>query len=250
MTKLSEKIVKEIKDKTLKPTPLWKFRIKESGRWLSVIALVIFVGFIASMIWLFTSGIDIGLSAWLSGRPFFSGRALALLLVILIFGAVAILLDIRKTKHGYKYKSIIILILIVVIGLFLASVFAWSGLPGRLDKSLSGAPLYQTSEQYMISVWQQPSEGRLIGEIVSVGNGGDFTLRDFNNQEWQIIASQAVWRHNLEAQVGLKIKVSGTLGNGNIFEATDIRPYSPSGGSCGQIQSNSINKQKGCRMGN
>lgn len=247
MTSLSEKINKEIKDKILKPKPLWQFKLMESGRWLSVAGLIIVVGFVASMLWLFVSGLDIGLTGWLSGRPFLSGRVLLFIFVALVIGAIAIFLDIRKTKHGYKYKTLIVIILISVIGLIFASIFAWSGLPGRFDKALSGAPLYQTREQYMISVWQQPSEGRLTGEIISINNKTDFVLRDFNNKEWQIVAPQAIWRHNLESKIGLKIKMLGKLNSESGFEANDIRPFLPENGSCGQEV---FSNNGGCRMRN
>lgn len=233
MTKLSEKIIQEIEIKVMKPKPKWQFQLKESGRWLSVFGLVLLVALSVSMCWLFISELDLGLFGWLSGRPFLAGRGLVLIFLLLIIVAGALIFDIRKTKHGYKYKSVIILSAIAILGLFFAGLFAWSGLPDRLDRSLSGTPIYQSREQYMISVWQNPIEGRLAGEIIDIDQN-NLSLRDFENKIWLVDATKAIWRHNLAPAVGLRIKLLGE-GSGSVFTASDVRPFLPAMGRCGQV---------------
>lgn len=237
MTKLSDKITQEIELKILKPKPKWQFRLKESGQWLSVVVLILVVAFSGAMLWLFASELDIGINGWLSGKPFLAGRTLWFILIALVLAVVAVLFDIRKTKNGYKYKNVIIISLIVVIGLIFAGIFAWSGLPNRFDRSLSGNSLYQNREQYMISVWQNPNEGRITGEIIAI-NQSNLTIRDFSNKIWQIDSGNAVWRHNLKPEVGLRIKLLGNQISENSFTATDIRPFLPPNGGCGGAETN------------
>lgn len=247
MTDISSKILKEIKAHDLKPKPKWKFQLRESGIWSLIGIVTILFGLVASLFWLFTAEIDLGPLAWLTGRPLMYGRGPGSFLIILAIGIVFLLWNIRHTKHGYRYNLGLIILSLFGVGLVLASAFGYFGLNGRLDRSLSGMPMYQTQQQYMLSVWQRPSEGRILGEITAIEDKNNFSLRDSAGNIWSVSSSGATWRHNLEPETGLQIKIVGVQSGRNGFEATDIRPFMPSDGGCG-MATNGAKGQGGCGM--
>ena len=58
MTKLSEKVLKEIKEKKIEPAPRWQFLLKDYFVWLSFAASVIIGAIAFCVILYFLSGIE------------------------------------------------------------------------------------------------------------------------------------------------------------------------------------------------
>lgn len=251
MTDISTKILKEIKAHNLRPRPKWIFSLRESGIWALVAALIVLFGLAASLFWLFTAEADMGPLSWLTGRPLMYGHGPGLFLLILIIGASLMFWNIRNTKHGYKYNLGLVALGLIVSGAVLASLFGLTGFNGRMDRSLAKMPFYQSQQQYMVSVWQQPSEGRLTGEITWIESSNNFTLQDFAGKSWSISSLNATWRHNLSPEIGLQIKMTGSQLGSNGFEATDIRPFMPmmNGGGCAIMKGQSSqDPQSSCKM--
>jgi len=233
MSTISEKILNKIKENKLAPRPRWQFKLRDSGKWLGFGLLVVLTVVAVGLLMFFWSD-----APWLnSGKISFGllfGRMPIILMAIVIVGGLLALVDLKNTGRGYRYPLKFVGFGIIIFALMVGWLFNYWGFTKGVDSAISQVPFYQNQSQYMISVWQQPSEGRLTGEITKVESDNNFTLIDFSGKTWAVSSLGALWRHGLVPVAGLKIKMlGGELGN-NGFEATDIRPFMPMNGGCGK----------------
>lgn len=244
MTKFTDKIISEIKTNSIKPKPLWQFKLKETGGWLSVGLSVVMAGLLAALLWYFLVDLELGFGRWIGHRSAMRGPGLIIILLLLL--TVTSWLLLRKTKHGYRYNYL----LITAILSFLVLISAWGfdrmGYNRRVDQSLSMMPFYENRNRFMGEVWQQPEQGRLAGEIVSLAPKDQFKFKDLSGKEWSVAAVGAIWRHNLKPEVGLQVKLLGRMTDDYHFVAEDIRPWM--GGNCGQMMEAARPRTGGCGM--
>lgn len=242
MTKFTDKIISEIKTSSIKPKPLWQFKLKETGGWLSFGLSIVMAGLLAALLWYFLADLELGFGRWIGHRYVLRGPGLIIFLFLLLAAAAWLLL--RKTKHGYRYNYL----LVIAILSFLVSISAWGfnrmGYNRRVDQSLSVMPFYENRNRFMGEVWQQPEQGRLAGEIISLAPKDQFKLRDVSGKEWSVSSVGAVWRHNLKPEVGLQVRLTGRVADDYRFVAQDVRPWIPEG--C--IQMMEARRAGGCPM--
>lgn len=233
MSEIADKILNKIKNDKLSPRPRWQFWLRDGGHWLglglSVLLAVVSIGlllfFWSDGPWLHGGGLGLGLLL---------GRMPAIFLGLVLFGIIFSLVDFKNTSRGYRYPLAIIASILVVMVLIGGWLFHYFGFSRGLDRAITHAPYYQSQSQYMVSIWQNPQQGRLTGEIIGIESEDNFTLRDFQGQLWTISNKDAIWRHDLTPTIGLQIKMLGKQFGSYGFEATDIRPFMPMSGGCRQ----------------
>lgn len=235
MDKITDKVLQKIKKEKLEPKPRWQFLLRDGGRWLIFASMVIVAILAVSLLIYFWSD-----GPWLHGRGLgfgsMFGRMPLLFLFLILIGSLFALFDFRSTGRGYRWPLAATAAVLAVAVLLIGGLANYFGLSRGLDSAISRAPYYQPQAQYMMSVWQNPGEGRLTGEIVAVESKTNFSLRDFTGKTWAVSSLNAIWRHNLEPEAGLRIKMLGSQLGRNGFEATDIRPFMPNGGNCAMMQ--------------
>ncbi|MEI8361346.1 MAG: hypothetical protein WCG01_04410 [bacterium] len=233
MTVIGKNVLSQIRTANLRPKPRWFFQLRESGLWLILVLALVTIALMISLFWFFASETDLSLMMWLTGRPFFYGRGPGTLLLVIFFVAIFLVWNFRNTRRGYRYNLGLIALIFICISAALAGIFGYLNFNKRLDHGLMNMPFYESRQQYMIAVWQQPSEGRITGEIVAASGSSSFVLRDFSGVKWQVSSAMAVWRHNMVPEIGLQVKIIGSDQGGGNFLASYIRPFMPMMDGCG-----------------
>lgn len=232
MNIISEKVLNKIKAEKMIPMSAWKFRVRDGSKWLGL-GLFISLTIIAIGLLIFFWSDGPGLNDGYQGVGLLFGRMPLVFIALILLGGLFALIDFKNIGRGYRYSLKVIALILITITLSTGWLFYSSGLSQELDAAISKAPFYQDRQMYMIQVWQQPSEGRLTGEITKVESGNNFELRDFTGKTWAVSSLGATWRHNLQPVVGLQIKLLGSQLGSSGFETTDIRPFMPISGGCG-----------------
>lgn len=239
MNKISEKVLQKIKKDHIKPAPKWQFVVRDGGQWTAFALLIILVVIAFALLWYFWSE-----GPWLHGGRFgfglIFGRMPILLVVVFILMSGLALFDFRNTGKGYRFSIFKISLILALV----AGVFGWSinyfGMSARMDRTFGNMPYYQNRESYMRDVWQKPENGLIAGEIMEINNNKNYVLRDFDGRIWHVDASQALWRHDIIPEIGLRVKLIGKASYNN-FTAEEVRPWMRNGacpmmegvGTCG-----------------
>lgn len=235
MTDFSNKVINKIKSSEIKPKPKWTFKFKELSRWTALLMFVLFLGLVSALLWYFIADINIRLGL-LFKCPLAVSYGPGLIIVSIIIITLLSIVGIRHIKGSYRYNLILISSLFIMLALILAVVFTHLGYGQRLDKTFSSIAIYQSQEQFMGLVWQQPDQGRIAGEIVRLESSTTFNLKDVNGEEWLVSSLGAIWRHNLSPEVGLRVKMEGVKTSDFVFKASDVRPWKSGNASCLKVQ--------------
>ncbi|MEI6627698.1 MAG: hypothetical protein WCL61_03820 [bacterium] len=242
MNKITETILNKIKTQHLKPMPKWRFRLSNSGRWLGLIVLVSVMILSLGLLWYFWSDQPCFYGGRLDAGLIF-GRMPLLFLMLIFLGAVFSLFDFYNTGRGYKYSFLRVSLVLLVVVVLAGWSFNYFGLSQKADKILGSSSVYQSRDDFMKDIWQNPKNGLVAGEIISIINSNSFILKDLDEKQWIVNYSGAIWRHGLRPEIGLEIKMIGLVNDVN-FIAQDIRPWIGSGecrmshelNSCGVIK--------------
>lgn len=224
MKDFSNKVIDKIKTEEMRPKPKWQFKFRELSKWAILGVFVIFLGLVSALLWYFLDDIGLRLS-YLLNCPLVAGRGLILIIITLSLITFLSMLWTRLIKGSYRYSLILIAISLLIFTSFLAVIFNGLGYGKKLDKSFSAIPFYQNQTQFVGSVWQQPNKGRIAGEIIKIEGPASFIIKDLNNKEWTVSSLNAVWRHDIVLEIGLRVKIIGSQLSDFAFEASDIRSF-------------------------
>ncbi|MBU4217143.1 hypothetical protein L6270_04930 [Candidatus Parcubacteria bacterium] len=234
MNTISDKVLNKIKKEQIKPLPIWQFRLRDSGQWIGLGLFILLIISALGLLWYFWSD-----GPWVHGGRLgfglFFGRMPLLLLSVIIIGGGLALFDFRNIGRGYRYSVLKITLSLLLLGLILGGSLNYFGASQRMDSFFSASPLYQNREAYMKDMWQRPNEGLLAGEIIKIQDDNNFSFQDFDGRTWTVDASKALWRHDLRAEINLRVKLIGTM-DGNNFIVQEVRPWLMSGG-CAVMES-------------
>lgn len=212
-TNISDKALKLIAQKKIKPIPKWEFIAKNWALWTTLIIclILLILGFALTMFGLIDNIIVPYL--W-----FF---------IALIFLIVSYFLF-KKTKGAYHFPKWQIIFSLIILGLIAGSIFFKIGLASRLDQSLDSLPYYRQMVPMKVSAWSNPQSGYLSGTISKIIDEHSFELIDFSQKTWLISTDNALVRGRVILQTGQEIKIIGTQNN-NSFSANEIRPWTGMG---------------------
>jgi len=139
---ISQKVLKTIKDKKIKPKSKLGFSIKEYLFWL-VFVLSVFIGSFAVSITIFMINRDcLGRKLVLLNIPYFW------ILILLIFLFLAYF-NFKHTKKGYQYNSYLIIVISILISIVFGSVIYMFGQAEKTERMFyQKVPIYRKMMHY------------------------------------------------------------------------------------------------------
>lgn len=229
MSEKANEILKNIKEKNIKPISRWKFIFKDYLIW-GFFGLATIVGAVAMSVIIFIiKDNDWDIYKYLE-KSFFSYMLILLpyfWIVILFILAYLAYVNYRQTRKGYlinPYGLIIGSVLLsVVLGWALFNLKVGSYLDKICAKSI---PYYSGTEMQKKSLWSSPEKGLLAGEIIDFKTDKNFVIKDLNNEKWEIEGSETSWKKDVNKEVGEEIKIIGVYVAKNKFKAREVRPWS------------------------
>ncbi len=109
---------------------------------------------------------------------------------LVVFAAMALLayFNLRHTKRGYKYPFAHIIASSLVFSLIGGVLLHVVGVGTMVDRELGKRmPMYMSQEKKELMLWQNPAEGRLVGNITSKDVGTDMvTFVDVDGADWSL----------------------------------------------------------------
>lgn len=228
----SQSVLQKIKDEHIEPRPQWHFMLKNSIFWI-LFALSMLIGARAmGVVFFIFSDLNFSLAQGAGGPAvpeFLKILPLFWLSVFTIVVLIAIL-GLHHTKRGYKISiaTVILINLLGTIALGLALFALGDG--ERFEQEVSERLPIQQPHARRAVIWQQPSEGRLAGEVVSDGTAEKFSLSDLSGQQWTVTcANTLVFNESANTcaklQTGMRVRMIGTPTDDNTFAATRIDPW-------------------------
>ena len=228
----SEKLISAIREKDIRPTPEWRFRLKEvlfTGSFLAAAVL----GALAFSIILFAiQQTDFNVLGHLSHSrlELFLGLLPLLWIACLILALTAANYGIRHSKKGYKFTLARRAGYSAALSLLLGTAFFITGGAQWLEHAFAvRVSLYDSIQDKKIRLWSMPEEGQLAGEILKI-DPDRFDLRDFNGKNWAVQYDSAWIAPVVLLEKGEKIKLVGVMTGRGRFQAGEIRPWEGPGG--------------------
>jgi len=171
MNKLSEKIIKKIKQKNIQPTPKIFFKLQNFLVWTFFIFSIICGA--------------ISLSAFIaviSGENFFEINYFSTIEIIFFFGVLPLIwifflvaflifgnFVFRKTSHGYKFSSSFLFLANFGALFLLGIIIFFAGIGENLEKKFAkDLPGYKHLVEERQGRFYKPELGRIAGEIIEI----------------------------------------------------------------------------------
>ncbi|MBP9817888.1 hypothetical protein KBC75_04035 [Candidatus Shapirobacteria bacterium] len=212
---ISDKALELINQQQLKPIPKWEFVVKNWGLWL---------GFIVSL-GLLVLGVGI---SWFGLVDNIITPYLWVFIALFFLGTAFLLFE--KTKKAYRFQKWQVISLILIVGLITGGIIFRVGLASRIDRNLeSRSNFYRQMVPMRLVVWNNPKQGYLSGEILSLNSANNFQIKDFNNKVWTISGQNPLIRGRVQMIVGEEIKLIGSQTGVNSFFVDEVRPWSGKG---------------------
>jgi hypothetical protein len=233
----SEIILSKIKKEEIRPISKWNFIAKEYLIWgllligiiLGSLSTSVVIYYLTDSDWDVYKYLDMNLFEWvLLNLPYFW-------IIFLVLFTVFALFLFRKTKTGYKFSTSLIIFITIIASVLLGIVFSFLGFGNYIDNILSDNLPFYRNISHMQTMWMNPDEGLLVGEIISVNSNNSFVIKDLNGKSWNITGNGISWRGQTTPNVGVSIKIIGSKTSDSSFEATEIRPMNGNmGGGMGR----------------
>lgn len=226
MKDISKKVLDNINTNKLKPIPKYVFALRDIVVAISAILFVLLGIISVSLIAfnIFNQDWDIYKNLNESFVAYLILYIPYLWIILSIIFIIITILNIKKSKNGYKYSSIGVILACIIIPIIAGLVVNESGLGSFIDEYL-GTRLsgYKTVEDKKNDIWNQPENGLLSGEIVSVADE-TIIIKTNDTMSWTVEYSQANIKGNANIEIGTKIKLIGIV-EGEIFKVKEIRPW-------------------------
>ena len=224
MQKLSQSILKKIKNSHLKPRARWQFRLRDTVLWILAVVAVILAGiFIAGLIQdLIKAEWDI-MHRYPGGKLGFIRQAISITWLIGIVAVVALaFVFFRKTKRGYRYGVFALAGIILTASLVLGA----SLIPTKIPEQMRDLRMQHLPERFNEERWLNPKEGFLIGEIIEIEDKL-FILSALDQKVWEVGIEQAVIPPRLKLKVEELVRVVGKQTGEDTFQAEFVKPGIP-----------------------
>jgi len=223
---VSQKALKTIRTKKIKPKPKWEFLLKDYVVW-AIFGLSVLIGSLSVSIIIFmvsNSGWD-GIAKFSSLKPMLLNIPYFWILILIVFLFLAYY-NFKHTKGGYKHNPYLIIIISILISAVLGSVVYGMGGGKKMEEVFyQKLPLYQKIMNHGARILMSPQEGRLAGIIITEYNL-NFSLKDFNGKIWIIVLRGESAENQDLIKVGTRVKIIGEQVSKNKFEADYIKSWS------------------------
>lgn len=223
MKDISSKIYKEIKSNSIKPTPVWRFSLKEKMIWiivfLSVSLMIISSGIIISII--FETNWEVFNYSHLSLINYLEIITPYFWFVVFVLSSYLFFLIIRRTKHGYRIENKAIIVFSSAIILIMSVLMQIHGYGMILDKfSSSTIPIYEGYEDKMLNDIAEPERGLIIGKVVRQDD--NVFILDYKNKMWELATNDNnLLKYASSCHI---VMIYGKVENSNKIIPEKIRP--------------------------
>ena len=225
---LSSKVIEQIQEQHIKPTPKWEFMLKNTGLWL-VLAFLLVVGSLASSVIIFmidTNQWDLYDNVHHSIFAFILASLPYFWLIFLGLFMVAIYYYFRQTKSGYKYQAYAIVLASFVFSSFLGLIFYNAGFAPAIDQVFeTRVPLYSHMLNPRQKLFDRPELGVLPGQIIKIINPQELILLDIKNKDWDVFLGPTIME--CPCFLGNEIIALGEANDDNTFNAYEVRELRP-----------------------
>jgi hypothetical protein len=193
MSDLSNRILKEIEQRRLKPRPAFYFLAKRSMFW-SLALGAIMLGGLSVALGLFVIG-DFFATGGRNANdmPFDDLMPLLPVLWLVCFAALiaSAYIGFANTRSGYRYRPRTVIAAAVASSVILGAALHQAEAGRLLHETLSRwIPAYRDYTYVPYAEWSRPDAGYLGGEVQSVA-GETMQLEDFQGKLWTVDISQA-----------------------------------------------------------
>ena len=230
---ISQKTLKTIEEKKIRPEAKWHFLLKDYSLWFFFVFSVILGALSVSAILFMVTDHDWDVYEYLD-RSLFEHVFISmpyLWISILLFLMFFAYYDFEHTRQGYRYEIHKIILASVLISIIFGAVLFFGGVGQGIHEVFSRqVPFYNNLVYDKYDVWDNPQKGLLSGEITNVENENEFLLRDFKGNFWRIDKEESLecldrcFDESL-IQTGRQIKLIGQMGTDSIFFVKAIRPW-------------------------
>jgi hypothetical protein len=225
---ISEKTLKKIEEKNIKPEPKWHFVSRDVSLALFLVFSV-FSGVAASSLIIYLLQ-DHDWEAEKFLNTDFIHRYILFIpyfwIVLFLFFMAVSFLAFRHIKQGYRYAGRLVVGAEVAIFLILGFALFDAGADMKIHERLLGLPVYDSLVHTKEDDWYRIDKGLLAGEVVDITSTDDFKVKDKTGYVWEVRGgsggpSVAI----LPVKDGDRIKIIGVRGDDNIFFIKSIRPW-------------------------
>ena len=226
MTELSDQTIKKIEEKNIKPKPRWCYACNNYFSWSAVVLLIVSGALILATIVFMVLTDDWDLYRYTGASPvrFFLMSVPYFWLILLALVLFLASLAFSFTKNGYHYQRILVVAGVFVVCLALGLILFSGGFGPKPHELLSNVPFYQNLVYFRENIWNDPDDGLLAGQILTVSDSNSFIIRDISGKIWQIEANNLSPASLLLIRPGVKVKMIGKE-QGSAFDAQEIRPW-------------------------
>ncbi len=219
------RIMDALEAQNVKPRPWYVFWLQNYAIWAVWLLSIVFGAVSLSVLWY---AVDVGWYAlfeathetWLEFMvetvPYLWIPVFGLLLIVAVW-------DIRQTKRGYKYPLWLILSSSLLGSVALALWAVWFGVGNIVDRELGRImPFYPSQERIEMRLWQQPVNGRLIGEVEE--QNGELFVADVDGTSWLLDTSAVIGPDKDILVAGKSVRLLGIVGDDGVFVVCGAMP--------------------------
>lgn len=227
MQDISEKIIKEIEEKKIKPTPRVFFRLIDYFFW-SIFGICVLVGVFAGLtllLLLIDNDWDVYaplgynfLTYIVISLPYFWGAVFGAFLIISYFAY-------RATKNGYRTSATLVFMTLFFGALIIGALFFAAGYNPGVHEYMMRFPAYDKMVFSREDVWCCGERGLIGGTITDVPDQFDFMLKDFSGKVWLVKVKTARILPGVIIKVDKRVGIIGNKENENEFNAIEVRPW-------------------------
>ncbi|MFH1047679.1 MAG: hypothetical protein V1738_05225 [Patescibacteria group bacterium] len=233
MTKLTDKVLDELRSKDVRPVPAWRFLLRSLAAWFGFIVLVLLGAHTVSVIlFLLTDHDWTELAYFRGGRLWYVFTAIPYVWFVSLFALVVVAyLDFKKTKGGYRYQPLMVVGLVIAVSLLAGTGLYAVGLGQRADELFERRlPSYRQMAPRGFQMWNHPQEGLLVGQIERINDDGTFEMVAPGGQAWSITVEREIPEPiRQQIQVGTPVRVIGSPSDIGQFKAQVVLPWKRGG---------------------
>ncbi len=181
---LASKVLDRIEMEQVVPLPKWKFTVKDRLFWVFWVLSIILGSLVAGA--LLFAFVNAGWEYRIVTHQHLFGFVMQVLPTVWIVAVVGAMLmayeNFRHTSRGYRVPLLAV-IGFSLLGIMLGGLFFYASGAGKLVEEQVGSriPLYRPVNVRERSVWSQPGQGLLGGEVLDIDNEAQsFRLRGFD----------------------------------------------------------------------
>lgn len=221
--------LQKISEQKIVPEPKWKFLTKKYALWFLFGTLVFLGSASFSITYDAISQLDWDVYRFVHESSVLYTLSLVPYFWILSIGILLFFafVDLRKTENGYRYGigklSIASIGGVLILGFFFVGI-GWGGKWN--DLLMKEIPYYQNHLTVTKEAqWMQPDRGLLAGTVQKREDQKIF-LTDLSGNSWNVLlTSDTIVRPAVLLQSGERVKIIGSKGSGQNFQAQEIRPW-------------------------